>query len=152
MEIKTNCCRDFLGNSVVKTPCSQCRGTELIPDQGTKMHTAWCSQNKTKQTQSFLFGSIFNLSGFPPCLFPSIQEFMSEKVVPEIPLGRRWRQKTSLRKQTQSTGPAPSLKEVIAFKLEVQPWENLSLHQWLGPITREYSTHSWIQSHSINLY
>ena len=35
-----------------------------------------------KQTQSSLFGSILNISGSPPCLFPSIQEFMFEKVVP----------------------------------------------------------------------
>ena len=103
------------------------QGHRMIPDQGTKMHTAWCSQIKTKQTQSFLFGSIFNLSGFPPCLFPSIQEFMFEKVVPEIPLGRRWRQKTSLRKQTQSTGPAPSLKRSLLSNWKSNP-EKISLY------------------------
>ena len=38
MYIKTKQYRDFPGGTVVKTPCSQCRGLGLIPGQGTRSH------------------------------------------------------------------------------------------------------------------
>ena len=42
--------RDFSGGPVVKTPRFQCRGTGMIPGQGTKIpHAAWCSKKRKKK-------------------------------------------------------------------------------------------------------
>ena len=38
--------RDFPGSPVVKTPCFQYKGCNLIPGWGIKIpHTTWCGQN-----------------------------------------------------------------------------------------------------------
>ena len=49
-EFKAAALGDFPGVSVAKTPCSQGRGTGLVPDEGTRSHMllqTWLGQIKS---------------------------------------------------------------------------------------------------------
>ena len=51
--IKNRKIRDFPGGPVVKTLRFHCRGTGLIPGQGTKIpHATWCGPKKKKKLKN----------------------------------------------------------------------------------------------------